>query len=175
MEYGVKREGPAGEEIIRLCGERAANIYTVRGYCCSEAVLAALDGGFRGGLGQETAARLGSGFCHGMGGAGCVCGALAGAEMAASLLLGPRQEGGMEKEPFRREVARVLHDRFRERYKATCCRVLLKRRKQNGGASCLELTVGAAEIAAGLLLEQRPETVAGVDREFLSVREEKEK
>lgn len=174
MERKTGRE-TAGEELARLCGLRTENIYTARGYCCSEAVLVALDGAFRGGLGQETAVRLGSGFCHGMGGAGCLCGALAGAGVVVSLLLGPRGQGGMEKKAFEKEVARALHDRFRERFTATCCRALLKRRKEQGRAGCLELTVGAAEIAAALLLEQRPELADRVDREFLAVREKKEK
>jgi len=165
----------AAEEIIRLCGLRTENIYTARRYCCAEAVLVALDGAFRGGLGQETAARLGSGFCHGMGGGGCVCGALAGAGIVVGLLLGPRGQGGMKKKAFEKEVSRALHDRFRERFAATCCGVLLKRQKGQGGASCLELTVGAAEIAAALLLAQRPELADRVDREFLAVREKKEK
>lgn len=174
MGEGALRQGTAAEEISRLCGERAENIYTARGYCCAEAVIVALDGAFRGGLGEETAARLGSGFCHGLGGAGCLCGALAGGEIIVALYLGPRGPGGMEKKAFQKEVARELHDRFRQRFAATCCRVLLKRRKQEtGAASCLELTAGAAEIVAGLLLAQRPELAAGMDREFLAVREEK--
>lgn len=173
MGEGAETEGQAGEEISRLCGLRAENIYSARGYCCAEAVLVALNGAFRGELSPEMAARLGSGFCHGMGGAGCVCGALAGAEIALSLFLGPRQAGGMEKKAFQKQVAWAMHDRFRDRFAATCCRVLLKRRKEKEGASCLELTRGAAEIAAALLLDLRPELVRRIDREFLVAREVK--
>jgi C_GCAxxG_C_C family probable redox protein len=175
MGEGALRQGTAAEEISRLCGERAENIYTARGYCCAEAVIVALEGAFRGGLGEETAARLGSGFCHGLGGAGCLCGALAGGEIIVALYLGPRGPGGLEKKAFQKEVARELHDRFRQRFAATCCRALLKRRKEQGGASCLALTVGAAEIAAALLLALRPALADRVDREFLALREEKER
>lgn len=160
------------ERIAALVGERAANIYTVRSYCCSETVIAVLNQAFGGDLSPEMAVRLGSGFCHGMGGAGCACGALAGAEIALSLVLGPRQAGGMKKKEFE-EVAKEMHDRFRARFAATCCRVLIKRRKEKNGATCKELTVGGAEIAADLILEQRPELAAKADLDFLAVREAK--
>jgi len=158
--------------IVDLVGQRAANIYTARSYCCSEAVIVVINQGFRGDLSPEMAVRLGSGFCHGMGGAGCACGALAGAEVALSLFLGPRQPGGMKGKEFEK-VAKEMHDRFRARFSATCCRVLLKRRKEKNGATCKELTVGGAEIAAGLMLEQRPELAAKADLDFLAVRESK--
>ncbi|MFH1019092.1 MAG: C-GCAxxG-C-C family protein [Pseudomonadota bacterium] len=158
--------------IIDLVGQRAANIYSARGYCCSETVIVVLNQAFRGDLSPELAVRLGSSFCHGMGGAGCVCGALAGAEVALSLFLGPRQKGGMKLKEFE-QVTREMHDRFRARFSATCCRVLLKRRKEKNGATCKELTVGGAEIAAELILAQRPELAARVDLDFLRLRESK--
>ena len=158
--------------LVALVGERAANIFSARGYCCSESVIVVINQGFRGDLSPELALRLGSGFCHGMGGAGCVCGALAGAEVAISLFLGPRQAGGMKTKGFE-QVTREMHDRFRARFAATCCRVLLKRRKEKNGAACKELTVGGAEIAAGLILAQRPELAARADLDFLELRESK--
>ncbi|MCG2822945.1 MAG: C-GCAxxG-C-C family protein [Desulfobulbaceae bacterium] len=158
--------------IIELVGQRAANIFTARGYCCSETVIVVINQAFRGDLSPEMAVRLGSGFCHGMGGAGCTCGSLAGAEVAISLFLGPRQDGGMKSKEFEK-VAKEMHDCFRNRFAATCCRVLLKRRKEKNGATCKELTVGGAEIAAGLLLAQRPGLAATADLEFLALRESK--
>ncbi len=156
--------------LIELVGQRAENIFTARGYCCSESVIVVINQAFRGDLSPELAVRLGSGFCHGMGGAGCTCGSLAGAEVAISLFLGPRQAGGMKTKEFEK-VAKEMHDRFRARFAATCCRVLLKRRKEKNGAACKELTVGGAEIAAGLILEQRPELAELADLDFLATRE----
>jgi C_GCAxxG_C_C family probable redox protein len=158
--------------LVALVGQRAANIFSARGYCCSESVLVVLNQGFRGDLSPELALRLGSGFCHGMGGAGCTCGALAGAEIAISLFLGPRQPGGMKAKAFE-QVAKEMHDRFRARFAATCCRVLKKRRQEKNGAACKELTVGGAEIAAELILAQRPELAAKADLDFLGLRESK--
>jgi C_GCAxxG_C_C family probable redox protein len=153
-------------------GQRAENIYSARGYCCSESVLVVINQAFHGDLSPELALRLGSGFCHGMGGAGCACGSLAGAEVALSLFLGPRQSGGMKAKEFEK-VAKEMHDRFRDRFAATCCRVLLKRRKEKNGPTCKELTVGGAEIAAELILAQRPELAAEADLDFLAARESK--
>ncbi|ADH85421.1 C-GCAxxG-C-C family protein [Desulfurivibrio alkaliphilus] len=161
------------EKIPELCGQRAENIYSHRNFCCAESVLVTLNGAFKIGLAENTAAALGSGFCHGMGGAGCVCGALAGGEMVLGLLLGPRQEGGLAKKVFQKEIAAVMHDRFKERFGATCCRVLLKKRKEKQGASCAELTRGATELAAELLLTSRPELATKVDHDFLAVRDDK--
>ena len=160
------------ERIVALVGERAANIFTARGYCCSETVIVVINQAFGGDLSPEMAARLGSGFCHGMGGAGCTCGSLAGAEVALGLFLGPRQAGCMKAKEFEK-VAREMHDRFRARFAATCCRVLLKRRKEKNGATCKELTVGGTEILAGLILEQRPELASRADLDFLAIRESK--
>ena len=159
-------------QIVDLVGQRAANIFSARGYCCSETVIVVINQAFRGDLTPEMAVRLGSGFCHGMGGAGCTCGSLAGAELAISLFLGPRQAEGMKAKEFEK-VAKEMHDRFRTRFSATCCRVLLRRRKEKNGATCKELTVGGAEIAADLILEQRPELAAKADLDFLALRESK--
>ncbi|MDZ7640825.1 MAG: C-GCAxxG-C-C family protein [Desulfurivibrio sp.] len=158
--------------IARLCGERAANLQQARDLCCAEALLTTLARAFGNEeLPESTAVRLGSGFCKGMGGAGCLCGALAGAQMFNGLLLGPFCQQGLAKKDFQ-PLARRLHDDFKERFGATCCRSLLKRRKEKQGASCPELTAGAAELAAAQILDHRPELAAGVDLEFLQQREE---
>lgn len=159
-------------EIVSLAGERAANVYEARGLCCAESVVLVMNQAFGGELSEEMATRLGSGFCHGMGGAGCTCGSLAGAEIALSLFLSPRQKGGMRKKNFEK-LAKELHDRFRARFAATCCRVLLKRRKEKDGASCKELTQGGAVIVAAILLEANPALAASADMEFLRTRESK--
>ncbi|OGQ98817.1 MAG: hypothetical protein A2505_06715 [Deltaproteobacteria bacterium RIFOXYD12_FULL_55_16] len=158
--------------ISELAGQRAGNIYEARGYCCSESVIYLLNQAFAGPLSEEMAASLGSGFCHGLGGAGCLCGSLAGAEIGLALFLGPRRAGGMKKKEFQ-ALAKEAHDRFKARFAVTCCRTLIKRRQENKGASCQELTIGGAEIATALLLEQRPELAEQVDLDFLRERESK--
>lgn len=164
------QENEAG--IVALAGERAGNIYEAKGYCCSESVVYLLNQAFGGPLSDEVAASLGSGFCHGMGGAGCLCGGLAGAGIGLGLFLGPPQAGGMQKKEFQ-ALVKEAHDRFKARFALTCCRALIKRRKENKGASCKELTMGGAEIAVALLLEQRPELAARADFDFLRRRDSK--
>ena len=77
-------------EIIELARQRAENLFTNHRFCCSEALLLVLNHGFNGGLSSEQAAQLGSGFCGGMGEAGCTCGALSGAVMGLGLLIAAR-------------------------------------------------------------------------------------
>lgn len=163
----------AAAEVVHQVGERAANIYKARGYCCSETVITVLNETFAGGLSSEVAVQLGSGFCHGMGGAGCLCGSLAGAQLVLSLFLGWRSPEGMKKKKAFEQEAKELHDRFRQRFHASCCRLLIKRRKKQQGASCLELTQGGAELVAELLLEKRPELLERVNDDFLKQRESK--
>lgn len=165
------------QEICRLAGERAENVYTARGLCCSEAVILVINQAFGGGLSPEIAVRLGSGFCHGMGAAGCTCGALAGAQIILGLFLSPHQPGGLKKKDFEKAVSRAMHDFFRERFQATCCRVLTKRRKEDreNAASCAILTAGGAALAAELLLRSRPELIETADLEYLRTREVKGK
>jgi len=159
-------------DLVALFGRRAGNIYEARGYCCSETVVYLLNQALGGPLSEEVAASLGSGFCHGMGGAGCVCGGLAGAGIGLGLFLGPRRAGGMKKKEFK-PLVKEAHDRFKARFGVTCCRTLLKRRKENKGASCQELTIGGAEICIAIILEQRPELAGQVDLDFLRERESK--
>ena len=87
------------------------------------------------------------GFGAGIGGAGCVCGALAGGVMALSVLA-----NGDKK--IIREQSRQLHANFVEKHKVTCCRALGRglaygtpERKQY----CAELVRDVAELAVKLI------------------------
>jgi len=158
------------EELVQLAVERAANFYDTHKLCCSEAVIVTVNQGFGGGLTSEAALQLGAGFCHGMGGAGCTCGALSGSVAAMGLFIGPHGRDGCKKKKFRAMI-REMHDRFRERFRATCCRVLSKKVKHDKKAhwaNCLLLTRGGAEISVRLLLAARPDLVNRADRAFLA-------
>ena len=95
--------------------------------------------------------------------------ALSGAVMASGLFLGNGR-------PYRhrrvlRESARQLHDAFKRSNGATCCRVLTQAVQHDKKArfqQCADLTAQAAELAARLILEKRPERMARVDLAFLS-------
>lgn len=158
------------EELARLAGARAGNLFTAHGLSCSEAVLVVLDKGFGGGLGVEAALGLGSGFGGGIGGAGCVCGALSGVVAALGLFLGPGRWPGHDKKAFRLLVA-GLHDRFQERSGSTCCRQLIadfRGKRTERKHFCTDLTVWAAREAALLVLANRPELAGTADQVYLS-------
>ncbi len=157
------------DELVRLAAERTGNLYDKHKLCCSESILVMMNEGFGGGLPSNAARQIGAGFCHGMCGSGCSCGALSGAVAALGIFLGHHGEEGLRRKKFQKTV-RQMHDQFRERFRSTCCRVLTKKVKDDKKAhweNCLMLTRGGAEIAIRLLVEARPELVKKADRDFL--------
>lgn len=166
---------PQKNEIIELVRQRAENLYANHRLCCSEALLLVLNHGFNGGLTSEQAKQLGSGFCGGMGEAGCTCGALSGAIMGIGLLLGPHAKGGLSKKELR-HLAKTMHDRFHARFSSTCCRVLIEpfdRNKKGRSQFCGGLTGTTATIATELLLETRPELTQHMRLDYLTRRDSK--
>ena len=91
---------------------KEAQDYYRSGYNCAQSVGMALkDGGIT--MSPELLNALG-GFGSGLGGSGCICGALAGGVIIAS-----------SKDPVKaRGRANLLHDAFKNEFKTTCCRVL---------------------------------------------------
>jgi C_GCAxxG_C_C family probable redox protein len=100
----------------------AASCYD-EGYFCGEAVLKVVNSLAPDPL-PPSLMRLGSGFCEGMGGAGCTCGAIAGGVMAIGLLAG-RESASEPWEPSF-HPSRALHDRFRMAFRASCCRTIVR-------------------------------------------------
>lgn len=103
-------------------GRAAADLYDA-GYFCGEAVLKILNALAPEPL-PDSVTRLGSGFCEGMGGAGCTCGALAGGVMSIGLLAGRESATDAWEPSF--YPSRALHDRFRAAFKASCCRTIVR-------------------------------------------------
>ena len=175
MDMNIKQAGSPHRETIELFRRRAENLYENHRLCCSESLLLVLNHGFKGGLSSEQAKQLGSGFCGGMGEAGCTCGALSGAIMGLGLLVGPHAKNGPSKKRFR-ELARKMHDRFHERFGATCCRVLIEpfdKDKKGRSKFCGGLTGTTAAIAAELLLEFSPNLAEQAQVDYLASRDSK--
>ncbi|MEN8258590.1 MAG: C-GCAxxG-C-C family protein [Thermodesulfobacteriota bacterium] len=162
------------EETVALVVDRVANCYEKHDLCCSGSIMYVLSQAITGsGLSGRDAVQLGSGYCHGMGGAGCSCGALTGSIAILSYFLGPYGTDGLKGKKFRRCI-KEMHDQFRDRFKSTCCRILSKKPKgenEQRRFSCKELTEGGAEIATHLLLKARPELIGRFDLEFLQSRQ----
>ena len=102
--------------------ERAVAAFS-GGDCCSEAVFTAFAP--ECGLDEETARRIATGFCGGVGRLGEVCVAFSGACMAIGLARGRSAAGDEEAKEETRRLVRAFADAFRERHGALRCRDLL--------------------------------------------------
>ncbi|MBW2259494.1 MAG: C_GCAxxG_C_C family protein [Deltaproteobacteria bacterium] len=165
----------SADELVGLIRRRAENLFETHQLLCSEAVLHTLNQGLGGGLPPEAAIRIASPFSEGIGGAGCACGGFSGALMAVGLFLG-RQGLGARGLKTVQVKGRELHDLFRSEFGSTCCKVLTKKVRHDQKALmklCTLHTGKAAEAAARLILEARPELVAQADLEFLCARDTK--
>lgn len=97
-----------------------ANEYFNNGYSCSESMIKwAMDEG----LVPEELLPAATSFSGGMG-SGCLCGAVAGAQMIIGSQFGRENKYG--NETIARVKAKELIQRFMETHKATCCRVLTR-------------------------------------------------
>lgn len=157
------------ETLVALIRAKAENLYDVHRLCCSEAILQLINTSFNGGLTEEAALSLADGFCGGMGGAGCVCGALSSSIMALGLFLSPHRRGGLGKKEFQ-AVCNRMHDQFQNRFGSACCRNLIKdyadsRRQRRH--FCGNLTGEAAGLAGRLLLTAKPDLRAKADLGYL--------
>lgn len=163
-----RRDSP-NAELIKAIGSRAENLFATRQLECAEAVLTVLNRALGGGLPEPAAVSLASGLCNGIGGSGCTCGALSGATVAVGLFLGRRGPGIGNGRKVRAAAAN-LHDAFRQRFGATCCRVLTRSTRVDSAdhfRRCAERTGRAAELAAEAVLHHRPELADGADWDYL--------
>jgi len=161
--------GIEGQQLAETIGERAKNLYLTGQLLCSEAVLVVLNKGLGGGLSDDVAIRLASALPVGLGNSGCICGAVSGATLAVGLFLGRSTPGSTDQLEALR-AANLVHDRFKGMFGATCCRVLttkVKNNKQEHVEQCATLTGQAAERAALIILEKRPELIPGADTRYL--------
>lgn len=127
--------------------EKAVN-YFKQGYSCSESiVLAAIDEG----LCSKNLLSVATSFSGGMA-SGCVCGAIAGAQMVLGENFGKQNQAGNEETA--RAKAKEFVDEFKKLHKTTCCKILSSdfdfhspERKDN----CTILVKDCAEILESLL------------------------
>lgn len=160
---------PETETLLDLMRAKAENLYEARRFCCSESILLVVNNSFNGDLNEEAALGLADGFCGGMGGAGCVCGALSSSIMALGLILSPHRRYGLSRNEFK-DICKKMHDRFQEKFGSTCCRVLVqdviddrKGRRQ----FCGNLTGEAAVLVGELLFDAKPSLRDTVDVDYL--------
>ncbi len=160
--------GPRAEALIAQIKKRAENLYQTRQLLCAEAVVVTLNKAINGGLSDAQAVAVAAPFSIALGDSGCICGALSGAVLACGLFVGNDQPYPHRKRL--RKSARQLHDAFKAANGATCCRVLswnVRNDRQARFQQCGHLTAGAAEMAARLILYQRPELIRSAECGFL--------
>lgn len=126
--------------------EKAVEYYINQGYSCSESVVkASIDEG----LCDKSLLPCATSFSGGMS-SGCLCGAVAGAQMVIGYNFGKENSKGNEL--LARAKAKELVDEFKNRNKVTCCRALTAglegmQRKQH----CCKMVSDAAEILEQLV------------------------
>lgn len=99
-----------------------------QGFACSESIIYAIKKNFELEMSDDAIA-MSSGFPWGLGGGGCICGALAGGTMCIGYFFG-RKTPGDPKINKCFELTKELHDFFRETCGGTCCRILNKKEKK---------------------------------------------
>ena len=157
------------QELSRLVGAKAHELFSNGRMLCAPAVLTALNRSLGGNMDQALINNLTAGLVEGLGGAGCLCGAVSGACLGLGLFLGAGKDGGRSS---RRVAAsgKELHNAFKAERGSTCCRVLSKKVKDDKKAhfaQCAELSGLAAELACRSILEQRPELAQAADLDYL--------
>jgi C_GCAxxG_C_C family probable redox protein len=155
-------------QLLEMIRDKAANLFESGELLCAPAVLVTLNSTFNGGLADKQARALAAALPEGMGGAGCTCGALSGAQMALGLFMG-------DNTPWRKMAppAQEMHDLFKDRFGSTCCRVISKKVKHDPKAHkafCVELTGQAASMSAGIILAAKPDLAQSVGLDCLCKR-----
>ena len=103
--------------------KKAAELFQ-EGFSCSEAIVHAayeckiIDQN----LNPEYLNQIVSAFSGGMGESGCLCGAVAGAQMVLGSVFGRKDTKTPPKNM--KAISKSFVDKFKEKRKATCCRVL---------------------------------------------------
>lgn len=123
--------------------------YFMNGYSCSESIVKACTDK---GLCPIELLPCATSFSAGMS-SGCLCGAVAGAQMVLGYNFGRENVNGNELQA--REKAREFVDEFKLRNKVTCCRALTQglegiARKQH----CCKMVADAEEILNKLVMEK---------------------
>ena len=133
----------------------AVEIFT-QGFACSESVIFAIRKHFEIELSDDAIA-MSSGFPWGLGGGGCICGALAGGTMMLGYFFGRRTPGDPKIQKCF-ALTQELHDYFKKTNGATCCRILIKdfpdRNSAERKAHCIEMVKTTVSKTAEIIMRE---------------------
>lgn len=102
----------------------AEDYYRNGDYYCSESIVKTIRDEFDLPV-PDSVIAMASGFPVGIGGSGCMCGAVAGGIMALGMFFG-REKPKNETVNKCMALSKELHDLFIEKHRCVCCRVLTK-------------------------------------------------
>lgn len=133
---------------------KIAEGYFERGeFFCSEAVVKTINDAL-GKPFSDDVTKLASGFPIGIGKSGCLCGAVSGGVMALGMVYGRCHGEGMHEDMFKHSAD--LHDKIKDIYKSTCCRVMTRNfefQSPERKAHCIKITGEVAAYIAEKLIE----------------------
>lgn len=122
------------------------------GYYCSEAQLRAFNEVYKLGFPEEHL-KIASGLGSGLGGAGCSCGTITSGAMVLGIIVGRNKKS--DSEVIVHQASKKLHDKFIERNKAACCRILTRGvewKSKDHITRCSKYVQDTAEILEDILL-----------------------
>jgi C_GCAxxG_C_C family probable redox protein len=141
--------------------EMAESYYMAGDFYCSETVLKVISENFETEL-PEDIVSLASAFPHGVGGSGCICGALVGGTMALGMFFGRSAAKEDDKVKKAMELSSELHDLFKKKHKVPCCRILTKgvtRGSPEHKQQCARLAGEVTEETAKIIIREKGETI----------------
>ncbi len=97
---------------------KAVDYFLTKGYSCSESIV---QWGIDEGLCPQEMISAATAFSGGMG-SGCLCGAVAGAQILIGSQFG--RDNNYQNDVIARAKAKEFIQKFKEKFPATCCRVL---------------------------------------------------
>ncbi|MDR2400024.1 MAG: C-GCAxxG-C-C family protein [Deferribacteraceae bacterium] len=133
--------------------------YFKNGFSCSEATIKAFNDFYRLGLPSQFH-KIATGFGGGLGESGCACGCVTGCIMALGLLAGREKVHESNRMVFL--ATHELHDQFRKKHRAICCRILTRSVEWSSAEHkklCEHYVFDAAEISENIINQRLREYI----------------
>ena len=146
---------------VQKMREKSGSYYLDNDFRCSESVLKVIWEKFKTELPEEIVS-LATGFPHGVGGSGCICGALVGGTMALGMFFGRSVAKEDDKLKKSMELSNELHNIFKKNHKVTCCRVLIKKLTYGSPEhrqQCARFVEEVTEETAKIIIREKGETI----------------
>lgn len=140
-------------EPLEIIARNKAGEYFKAGNNCTESIFLAYRDMLFPNLDRDLV-MLTTGFGGGIGESGCTCGALTGSVMVLGLLQGRTDVHDDRNRAYK--LTHEFHNRFKNNFKSTCCRVLNGKDYETTEhmKRCLKITGGTSKMLMEMLLEK---------------------